>query len=253
MRANRFFIVAIAALFAVAAVPFRARGADDFAKNFEDANRLYDEAKYAEAEKLYDSIVSGGRYSPELFYNLGNTEFRLDKTGAAILNYERAQSLAPGNPEIAANLAYARGQTGARIAEKDWRDEVIMNFGTNSYSLLAATAAWLGIFAVAGVLFARSRRAPLAFAALCCAAVAGYAVFAIFHLEKNEGLAVVMAKSAQARHAPADNSTLAATLPVGSRVWILEQRGPWTHCRLPDNTDAWISADTIERVRLQNS
>ena len=254
MRANRFFMLAIVAIIAPWALTFRARGDDDVAKKFDDANRLYDEAKYTDAEKLYASIVSGGRYSPELFYNLGNTEFRLEKSGAAILNYERAQSLSPGNPEIAANLAYVRGQTGARIAEKDWRDEAVMNFSTNNYTLLAAVAVWLAIFSMAAILFGmRSRAMVLALAALCCAAVAGYAVFAIWHLEKNDALAIVMAKSVEARHAPADNSTLAATLPLGSRVWILELRGPWAHCRLPDNTEAWISADAIERVRLQNS
>jgi uncharacterized protein YgiM (DUF1202 family) len=78
-------------------------------------------------------------------------------------------------------------------------------------------------------------------------------VFAIYHLEKNDSVAIVTVKSAEARYAPADNSTLAATLPAGSRVWILERRGPWIYCRLPDNNAAWIPADSIEKVHLQNS
>ena len=236
------------------ALPFTARAADDFKKEFEEANGLYDHGKYEEAKKLYDSAILAGHYSPELFYNLGNTEFRLDKPGEAILNYERAQSLSPANPEIQANLAYARGQTGARIAERDWRDGVIMNIGANSYSWLAATAAWLVIFVMGALCFKpRSHRASLTLAALCGVAVLGYSVFAIHHLEKNDALAIVMAKTTEARYAPADNSTLAATLPVGSRVWILERRGPWVYCKLPDNNKAWVPAGSIERVRLQNS
>lgn len=254
MRANKFAFRKIAAVFALAALSLTARAADDFAKSFEEANALYDQAKYSGAEKLYDSIAQDGHYSAALFYNLGNAEFRLDKTGAAILNYERALSLSPGNPEIEANLTYARGQTGARIAEKDWRDDVIMNFSANSYCLLAAIAAWIAIFSAGAFFFKpRPRKASLALIALCGVAVSGYAIFAIRHLEKNDRLAIVMAKSASARFAPADNSTLAATLPVGSRVWILEKRGPWTYCRLPDNNTAWIPSDSVELVRPQNS
>lgn len=253
MRTNRIVPVKIAAAVVLAALAFVARAADDFTTDFDNANRLYDQAKYAEAAKDYESIVQAGHYSAALFYNLGNAEFRLEKPGAAILNYERASSLSPGNPDIEANLAYARGQTGARINEKDWRDEVIMNFGANTYCWLAAIAAWAALFAVAALFFPRTPKASLALAAICCTMASGYAMFAILHLQKNNSLAIVTAKTADARYAPADNSTLAATLPVGSRVWILEQRGPWTHCRLPDNVDAWLPADSIERVRLQNS
>ncbi len=254
MQTNRSIRVTILAAFVFIALSFAARAADDFARDFADANRLYDQAKYTEAEKLFDSIAGSGHYSPELFYNLGNTEFRLDKPGTAILNYERASWLSPGNPEITANLAYARGQTGARIGEKSWRDELIRNFGINSYCWIAAVAAWIGVFAATALLLkARAYRTSLALAAIFGAAVLGYAVFAIRHLQKDDALAIVTAKTAEARYAPADNSTLAATLPVGSRVWILEQRGPWTHCRLPDNIEAWIPAGSIERVRPQNS
>jgi len=252
MRTNKFPLQIILAVFM--ALSLVARAADDFKKDFEDANLLYDQGKYTEAKKLYDGIVLNGHYSAEVFYNLGNTEFRLDKGGAAILDYERALSLSPNNPEVQANLAYARAQTGAKIAENDWRDSIIANLGANSYCWMAAVTAWICIFALAALfLKMRPSPTPLWLTALCSAAVCGYAVFAIYHLEKNDSVAIVTVKSADARYAPADNSTLAATLPAGSRVWILERRGPWIYCRLPDNNAAWISADSIEKVHLQNS
>lgn len=253
MRANKFTQGKTILAVMFISLSLAARAADDFKSDFEEANRLYDQGKYSEAEKRYDSAVLSGHYSPELFYNLGNTKFRLDKTGAAILNYERALSLSPGNPEIQANLAYARGQTGARIPGTNWRDDIIMNFGINYYCWAAAIAAWIGIFAI-GALFFKARQAVLpVLIALCSGVVSGYAAFAIWHLEKNDAIAIVTVKSAEARFAPADNSTLASTLPAGSRVWILERRGPWVYCKLPDDNQAWIPADSIERVHLQNS
>jgi tetratricopeptide (TPR) repeat protein len=230
------------------------RAGDDFTKDFERANQQYDQGKFNEAKKLYDSIVANGHYSAVLFYNLGNAEFRLDHKGESILNYERALALEPAHPEARANLAFARDQTGAKIAARDWRDLILADLNPNTYSWAAALAGWIGLFAFVSILLKlRTDNQALWLALVCCAAVFGYTIFAIRHLDKERTVAIVTAKVAEARFAPADNSTLAATLPTGSRVWILEQRGAWSYCELPDNNRAWISASTIERVRLKNS
>ena len=253
MKSMNSFAKIIAAVFFIA-LSLTASAAIDFRKDFDEANRQYDQGKFAEAKKLYDSIVQDGDYSPELFYNLGNTEFRLDQTGPAILNYERALALSPNNPETLANLTYVRGQTGAKIPAKNWSDNAVANFDVNIYCWIAAAAAWAGIFILATLLLkTRTNTLPLWLAGFCSAAILGYAMFAIYHLEKNDAVAIVTAKSVEARFAPADSSALAATLPAGSRVWILERRGPWIYCKLPDNNLAWVAADAIERVRLQKS
>lgn len=242
-----------AALLATPVLAFAA-DAGDFQKSFEEANHHYDEGKFAEAEQGYQSLVKDGHYSPQLFYNLGNTEFRLQKTGAAILNYERAEMLAPGNPEVQANLAYVRTQAGVKTPDKTWRDNYIVNIGANHYSIIAAIAGWILVFSIGALLFKpQTMRGMLRVAALFSIAVLGWSIFAIVQLEKRGALAIVTTKQTEARFAPADNSTLAATLPMGSRVWILEARGPWTHCRMPDQSTAWISSDSIERVRMQDS
>lgn len=257
MQRRNPFIMKLGCIAAASlAAPMLALAADagDFQKSFEEANHHYDEGKFAEAEQGYQSLVKDGHYSPQLFYNLGNTEFRLEKTGAAILNYERAEMLAPGNPEVQANLSFARTQAGVKLPDKTWRDNFIVNIGANHYSIIAAIAGWIVVFSIGALCFKpRAMRGTLRAATLCSVAVLAWSIFAIMQLEKRGSLAIVTAKQTEARFAPADNSTLAANLPVGSRVWILEARGPWTHCRLPDQSTAWISSDSIERVRMQDS
>src|SRR5438132_4701064 len=44
---------------------------------FERANQLYDQGKFADAKQIYKSLAKAGDLSANLFYNLGNTEFRL--------------------------------------------------------------------------------------------------------------------------------------------------------------------------------
>lgn len=52
-------------------------------------------------------------YSAASLYNLGNSYARAGKPGMAILNYERAGLLAPGDPDIEANLKFV--QTSAHL------------------------------------------------------------------------------------------------------------------------------------------
>lgn len=249
---NGFFKAIIVAI-VVAGFSFAASAAGDFKNDFEQANQQYDQGKYEAAEKLYKSVIDGGNYSLEVFYNLGNAEFRLKKTGGAILNYERALALAPNNPEVRANLALVRDQTGANVPAKGWRDRIVADLGVNTYCWIAAGAAWMGIFAFAAIVLRRHSENFASWSlVLLSLAVFAYAGFAIYQLEQDRFVAIVMSK-AEARFAPADNSTLAATLPAGSRVWILERRGPWVYCTLPDSNRAWISSDAIERVRLKDS
>ena len=47
-------------------------------------------------------------YSAERLYNLGNAYARAGKPGMAILNYERASLLSPGDADVQANLSYVR-------------------------------------------------------------------------------------------------------------------------------------------------
>jgi len=239
---------------AVACLTLTAWAGGDFQKDFERANQQYDLGKFNEAERLYNSIIDTGHYSPELFYNLGNTEFRLEKSGQAILNYERALALSPNNPEAQANLTFVRAQTGAKIAPQDWRNRIIADLDVNIYCWAAACAAWICIFSLAVILL-KSISGMWAswLVAICSVAFLSYAAFAVYHFEQDNSLGIVISKSAEARFAPVDNSTLVAALPEGSRVWVLERRGPWIYCMLPDESRAWISSDAVERIRLHAS
>lgn len=233
---------------------FRAVAAEDFQNDFNAANQAYNEGQFARARDLYTSIEQQGHYSAALFYNLGNTEYRLKKQGAAILNYERALALSPGQPEAQANLTRLRDQTGAKVAPKAWQDKLIANFDINAYAWISVVAGWVLVFALTVLILKLVPGRGLAgFAVVCSGCILAYGLFATVRLAQNQSLAVVTAEKTEARLAPADNSTMAGTLPAGSRVWVLERRGPWTYCKLPDQVRAWIPSDTIENVSLQKS
>ena len=231
----------------VCALPLR--GAD-----FEAANRLYDDGKFAEAKAGYEQLVEEGKWRANLFYNLGNAHQRLGAPGEAILGYKRALTLDPSHPEARANLSFVRGQTGAVPWPDSWVDRLFPGRWSDAYAVGGALAGWIAVFALANV-FLKPRRDKMVlwFGAVAAAMIAGYAAAAVGYLEQDRALAIETAKTAEVHLAPAESSPAADALPAGSEVRVLSERGEWIYCVRPTQGRGWIRAQALERVRLGGS
>ncbi len=81
----------------------------------ERGNDYYQKQQYDKAVQAYNKVLNEGYESAELYYNLGNAYYRKGNLGYAILNYERALKLSPGDDDIRHNLALANSRTIDRI------------------------------------------------------------------------------------------------------------------------------------------
>jgi tetratricopeptide (TPR) repeat protein len=88
-----------------------ARAADASAQ-FDKANQLYEEGQYAPAAAAYEKLAQAGPAAASLYFNLGNAWFKAGQLGRAICAWRRAQELAPRDPDVRANLQFARAQAG---------------------------------------------------------------------------------------------------------------------------------------------
>jgi tetratricopeptide (TPR) repeat protein len=219
------------------------------ADDFEMANQLYDQGKFADAKQLYERMVDRGEWSANLFFNLGNAAYRSDAPGRAILNYERALALDGTHAEARANLQWLRNQTGARVRARTWSDYAFPALSGDIFAIVAAVAGWGAIFCASAALFGRKAWGWTTLLAL----VAGYAVTGALRTDQDLNVAIVTAKETAARLAPADRASVAEPLPAGSRVRVLSERGEWTYCALPGGGRGWIPDTQIERVRLAKS
>jgi tetratricopeptide (TPR) repeat protein len=224
------------------------------AERFDEANRYSEQQKFPEAKRIYEELVGEGRWSANLFYNLAGAEYRLGSPGRAMLNYERAVALEPSNVDALRNLRFLRDQTGARLGEPPFVERVLMKIPERAWTILGAAAAWVTVFSLGGIAISRRReKAGLWWAAafgLIGTVLAGTGVF--FHAQ-DAHLGIVTAKEADARLAPAETAGLAESLPAGSRVRILSERGEWVYCLLPGERRGWIGSGNVERVRLGKS
>lgn len=221
---------------------------------FDQANQLYDQSKFAEASRGYEALVQTGNHSANLFYNLGNAQYRLGQTAAAMLAYERALALQPGHSEARANLALLRQESGAKPERGRWWDHGFPELAEDSFVLLATVGAWLCVFAVTAIFIRRGKaNGGFWFAASASLIVALYAGAATLMAETKNAASIVVEKNAEARLAPADGAPAVQTLPIGSRVRVLSERGLWNYCILPNDERGWIPAKMLDRIRMAAS
>jgi len=220
---------------------------------FETANQAYDQGKFAEAKIGYEQLVEAGEWSANLFYNLGNADYRAGAPGRAILDYERALALDPAHAEARANAEVLRRQTGAKRRAPVWQDKAFGWSAADAWTLTAAATGWIALFGL--VLLGTARRGEkggLWLTSTLGTLFCGYAA-AVLWWHSQESAAAIIVQSTEARLQPADSAGLAEALPAGSRVQVLSERGDWIYCALPGEKRGWIPHQALERVRLEKT
>jgi tetratricopeptide (TPR) repeat protein len=224
------------------------------ADEFDAANQLFDAGKFDEARQHYSALVERGEWSANLFYNLGNAEYRTGSPGRAMLAYERALVLDPAHSEARGNLKVLRGQANAKIPERTWLDMAFGSFSLDAWVLLATISAWGIVFCIVVPLATRRPLpAALIFAMVLAVFAMAYGAAGAWYTSQDREAGIIVAKQVDARFEPADRAGLADVLPAGSRVRVLSERGAWTYCELPGKGRGWVPAASVQRVRLSKS
>jgi tetratricopeptide (TPR) repeat protein len=203
---------------------------------------------YRQAVRGYEQALRQHGYSAPVLFNQGNSWLRLGQPGPAILAYERALVLAPGNAAIAANLATARQRAGIAAPVVGTWLTVVHYFSFDTYTWAALAAVW--VLSAALVLLclhgaARRIAKPLilvSVAVLCASADA--AVLCWPDLSR----AVVQA-AVPLQLAPAHSAAASGTLREGEVVWIQGHYGGFDLVRTADGHSGWTPADVALAVR----
>ncbi len=216
---------------------------------YQRANVYYEQAKYDEAIKQYNSILESGLESGNLYYNLGNCYFKKGELGKAVLNYEKARRLIPLDKDLESNYEYATSQIKAQaiFSKKSLPLRVLNNlsekFTIDGLTVLLSVFFILIFVSILISLFFRPfKRNALIFATflgifliISFAALRGK----IAHLNRE---AIIIAAQADAKFEPMDKATTYFTLYEGMKVEIISTQDNWHKVKRPDNKTGWIPA-----------
>lgn len=225
-----------------------------------EGDKAYQENKFEDAIKIYESVLTEQGESADLYYNLGNCYYKTKNIAKAVLNYERALLLKPGDADIRFNLDLARSKTVDQItptsevfivtwmknitnlmSEKEWGTTGIVAF----LLLLAGLA--LYIFGNRLILKKVGFIAAVLFLVVCVCAN----IFA--GEQKNKVIdrksAIVMEPTITVKSTPNESGTDLFVLHEGTKVYIEDNsmKG-WKEIRLEDGKEGWLPTTSIEVI-----
>ena len=79
------------------------------------ADSAYINNDFASAVYLYENILANQGESADIYYNLGNSYYKMDNIAKAIVNYEKALVLNPADGDIRFNLELAQSKTVDKV------------------------------------------------------------------------------------------------------------------------------------------
>lgn len=200
---------------------------------FQKAARAYDAGQFADAASNYRALLQQGHRDPQVYFNLGNAEFRLGHGGAAALAYRRAWHLAPRDADVAANLQFALEQAGATLPASPLAARTLQSLSADEWRQAALLLFWLmaGMTCLGLLLPARRRiflTLTIGLFVLFGATLLGVGYWLDLQVRQPE--AVIM-QPAKILFAPLPNATEYYALPAGSLVRIEAQDGAWVRVR----------------------
>ncbi|MCJ7686065.1 MAG: tetratricopeptide repeat protein [Desulfobacteraceae bacterium] len=222
------------------------QGDDQFALG----NEAYAEGKYDEALSFYKGAIKQEGYSASLLYNMANAYYQKKDVGQAILHYERALYLDPGNADIQANLGLARKDFGL-IAEPapDWQRFFHM-LNLNWWAIFASGAfgAFSLLYLLRGIRPGILKGAPikiLTTVCLLCFMAGGTGVAMQY---KNMSRGVVIRDNARLLVSPFDSASSSASIKDGKIVRIAKTYRGYLLVEGVNGKSGWIKRNAVEPV-----
>jgi len=223
------------------------------------ANKAYADGSYSIAAELYLKVAEEGYASPGLYYNLGNAFFKVNDYARAILWYERAKRLDPGNEDIDYNLNVANTKISDKIEPlpelfyKRWFTSMIRLFPVDAWARICT---WLFIAGLAGlVVYLVSRVLILRKAGFWGAIILFFLSLFTFLFAwsgyrdtASTSEAIIFTPTITVKSSPDESSTDLFVLHEGTKVRLLDNIGSWYEIRIANGSVGWLPKTSLEKI-----
>lgn len=220
---------------------------------FEKANKAYNNSDYTSAITLYDSILTKGLESSELYYNLGNCYYKAQDWVNAIWHYEKSLKL-DKNYKTIQNLELANLKIIDRIEEIPqlfyikWWSNFVSIFNTLSWQLISIIIIWLALIVKILSQFINYKKEHFLSILYSFALISIFATYSSYQLNITKQEAIIFASSIVVTNAPSINSTNLFTLHSGTKIEILDTIGEWINIKIANGNEGWIKKREIKEI-----
>lgn len=215
--------------------------------SLDNCNSLYHNNSYEQAILCYQDLTSDGMSSP-LFYNMGNSFAQNNQPGYAILYYLRALSLAPGDSDIAGNLALLRKEKGIFPPDPSPVQQLAGRLTISQWSILCLLA--LVIYLIYSLTRLRnnknSRLVEICLIVLCSSLfiIGGFGA-GIRYKEWHQSVAVI---DSRLLVSPFENAASIGSIQQGRLVSPQKQHSDFWYVTDETGRKGWIQAQALEPI-----
>lgn len=223
------------------------------------ADSAYAKENFSKAAGMYEKLSREGQ-SATICYNLGNCYYRMDEMAKAVLWYERASLLDPGDADIRFNLDLARSKTIDKVVPQselffvNWYGAITNMFGVDVWAYICLGLFVFSIVALFVYLFCSSlllRKAGFAGFTLLLILCVLSNIFAWSQKQRliKRDSAIVMSSVAVIKSTPSQTGNDLFVIHEGTKVNILDRSlEGWYEVKLADGKVGWIQAKQIEVI-----
>jgi len=239
--------------------PLLAFSNDDAAALFKKGNSQYQKAHYKEAAAIYQKLVDEGYHSTALYFNLGNSYYKTGDIAPAILYYEKARKLSPGDEDIKVNIQFANAKTVDKVEEipeffiTKWWHSFILALPADTLAIISVLLVLAGfglliLYRFTGSVTVKKASFYTALIMLifgsCVAFIAGrqQRYFDAHHE------AIIFTPSVTVKSAPSASSKNVFVLHEGTRISVLENNNNWIKIRLVNGSEGWITSGDAREI-----
>ncbi len=229
----------------------------DAATLFMEANRYYKEEKYSEAALRYEKLIQSAVGNGEIYYNLGNSYFKMGMLGKSILSYRLAGLYLARDEDLKANLGYARQLTKDKIESKQYlpflKEFCFWYSKLNLKELLIVFLIVHGLFwilALTRIFWKNEYQNLILLINLVLVVVLGCSLTLKLYNYTYNIAGVVLAKEITVRSGNGINNTVLFQLHDGTEFKIVKQAGDWLKIELGDGKRGWVESRWVGKCQL---
>lgn len=224
-----------------------------------EGDSAYIKNDFASAIQIYESLLQQGE-APEIYYNLGNCYYKTDDIACAILNYERALLLSPGNADIRANLEIARSKTIDKVTPVPeiffitWIKSLVNSQSSDAWARTGIVSFLLLLVSLAIFFFTQHIKwKKIGFSAAILFLIVTVLSNLFASQQKsyltNRNDAIILSPSVTVRSTPSESGTSLFVLHEGRKVEIKDNSmREWKEIRLEDGKVGWVPSSSIEVI-----
>ena len=220
---------------------------------FVSANSDYAKQEYNAAIKNYNLILSSNLESPELYYNLANSFFKINEIHQAIYYYEKALKIKPDFDDAKENLEICNLQLIDEIEEipelmiTSLYNNIINFLSLKNWIYLTLIFIWVSLIIFSYNSFVKKNKKSVLYLVIF-----SFFLFFITTKKYNQNInikeAIIYSSIINVMSAPSEQSTNLFSLHIGTKVKIEDQIENWVNIRIANGKKGWVLIENLKEI-----